>query len=80
MHNVICYYRNANQWVPGWLIWLNIQLLIWAQVMILGLWRSALSLALRWAWNLLESLSPSLPKTNKKTPNPNQNEILLHTH
>ena len=59
------WFKTFNFRVPHWLSWLNIQLLILAQVATPGLWDLVLSWALRhWWWSLLES--PSLSKKEKK--------------
>ena len=42
---------------PGWLSWLNVQLLISAQVTISWLWDRAPHWPLCWLWSLLKSLS-----------------------
>ena len=47
--------------VPGWFICLTIRFLIWAQIMILGLWDWAPCWAPHWVWSLLGILSSSAP-------------------
>ena len=42
---------------PGWPSWLSVQLLILAQVMILGLWDQALHRVPCWVWSLFKILS-----------------------
>ena len=51
--------KRSRPGTPGWLSWLNVQLLISAQVVIPESWDQALGWALHQAWSPLKILSPS---------------------